>query len=59
MLGLTYPFVFGCDGCDAEVEVTRNEATDLYPNPDSLDVLDVVLRQKHSWTKTDGLLPRL
>ena len=51
MPGLTYPFVFECDGCGAEVEVTRSEATDLWTDPDSLNAVDVVLEQEHGWMK--------
>jgi len=51
MPGLSYPFVFECDGCGAEATVTRAEARDFFPNPDSLDAVDEVLIQKHGWTK--------
>jgi hypothetical protein len=51
MPGLTYPFVFECSGCEAEVEVTRAEVTDLWPDPDSLEAVDVALKQEHGWTK--------
>lgn len=51
MPGLSYPFVFECDGCEAEVTVTRAQARDLFPNPDSLDAVDEVLIQVHGWTK--------
>jgi hypothetical protein len=49
--GLSYPFVFACESCGTEVEVTRAEARDLSSNPDSLDAVDVVLRQEHRWMK--------
>lgn len=51
MPGLSYPFVFECDGCDAEATVTRAQARDLFPNPESLDAVDEVLIQEHGWTK--------
>jgi len=50
MPGLSYPFVFKCDACSAEVTVTRAQARALFPNPDSLDAVDVVLEQEHGWT---------
>jgi hypothetical protein len=46
MPGLSYPFVFECEECDTETTVTRAEARDLYPNPDSLTAVDEVLQQE-------------
>ncbi len=51
MPGLSYPFVFECESCDRETTVTRAEARDLYPNPDSLTAVDVVLEQEKGWTQ--------
>ena len=51
MSGLSYPFVFECDECGAETSVTRAEARDLYPNPDSLTAVDEVLQQEKGWTQ--------
>lgn len=52
MPGLSYPFVFSCDGgCGAEVKVTRAQVRDLFPNPDSLEAVDMALRHEHGWTK--------
>jgi hypothetical protein len=51
MPGLSYPFVFECDSCGVEVEVTRDQATYMYPDPDNVDAVDVVLEQVHGWTK--------
>lgn len=51
MAGLSYPFVFACKNCGTEIEVTRAEARDLFPNPDSLDAVNEVLIQRHGWTK--------
>ncbi len=50
MPGLSYPFVFECKKCGAEATVTRTEARDLYPNPDSLTAVDEVLQQEKGWT---------
>jgi len=50
MAGLSYPFVFESDKCEAEATVTRAEARDLYPNPDSLTAVDEVLQQEKGWT---------
>jgi len=52
MPGLTYPFVFECEECGTEATVTRAEARDLYPNPDSLTAVDEVLGQKKGWTQS-------
>ena len=49
--GLFYPFVFTCESCGTEVKVTRAEARDLSSNPDSLDAVDMALRQEHRWMK--------
>jgi hypothetical protein len=51
MAGLTYPFVFECEKCGIEATVTRTQARDLYPNPDSITAVDVVLEQELGWTK--------
>jgi hypothetical protein len=51
MPGLSYPFVFECESCDRETTVTRAEARDLYPNPDSLTAVDMVLEQEKGWTQ--------
>ncbi|MCS3613526.1 hypothetical protein GGP50_003300 [Salinibacter ruber] len=51
MPGLTYPFVFECEECSTEATVTRAEARDLYPNPDSLTAVDEVIEQKKGWTQ--------
>lgn len=51
MPGLSYPFAFKCDECGAEATVTRAEARNLHPNPDSLTAVDEVLQQKRGWTK--------
>ncbi len=51
MPGLSYPFVFECNECGAETSVTRAEARDLYPNPDSLTAVDEVLQQEKGWTQ--------
>jgi len=48
---LSYPFVFSCHECEAETTVTRAEARDLYPNPDSLTAVDEVLEQEKGWTQ--------
>jgi len=50
MAGLSYPFVFECEKCGTETTVTRAEARDLYPNPDSLTAIDEVLQQEKGWT---------
>jgi hypothetical protein len=49
-MGLSYPFHFACDACGAEVSVTRAEARDLWPDPDSHDAVEVALEQEHGWT---------
>jgi hypothetical protein len=46
MPGLTYPLAFKCENCGTETTVTRAEARDLYPNPDSLTAVDEVLQQQ-------------
>ena len=46
MPGLSYPFVHECCGCGNETTVTRDDARDLYPDPDSLNAVDVVLEQR-------------
>jgi hypothetical protein len=51
MPDLTYPFVFECESCGTEATVTRAEARDLYPNPDSLTAVDEVLEQEKGWTQ--------
>jgi hypothetical protein len=33
------------------VKVTRQQARDLSPNPDSIDAVDAVLQKKHGWAK--------
>jgi hypothetical protein len=53
MPGLSYPFVFECDKCEAEATVTRAEAQDLYPNPDSLTAVDEALQQQKGWTNDE------
>lgn len=50
MPGLSYPFVFLCERCGEETTVTRSEARDLYPNPDSLNAPDMVLEQR-GWVR--------
>jgi hypothetical protein len=50
---LSHPFVFECEKCSAEATVTRTEARDLYPNPDSLTAVDEVLHQEKGWTNDE------
>ena len=52
MPGLTYPFIFECEECGTEATVTRAEARDLYPNPDSLTAVDEVLEQEKGWAQS-------
>jgi Zn finger protein HypA/HybF involved in hydrogenase expression len=52
MSGLSYSFVFECEECGTEATVTRTEARDLYPNPDSLTAVDEALQQEKGWTKS-------
>lgn len=51
MPGLSYPFFFSCESCGERVKVTRQQARDLSPNPDSIDAVDAVLQKKHGWAK--------
>jgi len=46
MPGLSYPFVYECSGCGNETTVTREDARGYYPDPDSLNAVDVVLEQR-------------
>ena len=46
MPGLTYPFVYERSNCGAGTTVTREDARGLYPDPDSLDAVEVVLEQR-------------
>lgn len=46
MPGPSYPFVYKCSNCDNKTTVTRTDAPNLYPNPDSINALDVVLEQR-------------
>ena len=39
-------FVHECSGCDREATITRTDARGLYPDPDSLNAVDVVLEQR-------------
>ena len=57
MAGLTYPFVYECSNCDTEITITRTEAHDVHPNPDSLNSHALVLRTR-GWMRDEieGLL---
>jgi hypothetical protein len=57
MPGLDYPFVYECSNCDSETTITRSEARDLHPNPDSLNAHALVLRNR-GWMRNEleGLL---
>lgn len=46
MPGLSSPFVHECSGCGNETTVTREDARGYYPDPDSLNAVDVVLEQR-------------
>lgn len=50
MHGLAYPFVFKCSGCGAETQVTREDASDMHPDPDSQGALGIALQQR-GWLK--------
>jgi hypothetical protein len=52
MPGLSYPFVYECSGCGNETTVTRDDARGLYPDPDSLNAVDVVLEQR-GWMRDE------
>lgn len=56
MPGLSYPFFFSCSSCGTRVEVTRSQALDLHPNPDSHNAVDMVLTQEHGWTKDHSMV---
>ncbi len=45
---LSYPFTYECNSCGAETRVTRADARDRHPNPESLDAPKNVL-QKRGW----------
>lgn len=47
---VSHLFVFECEEYATEATVTRAEARDLYPNPDSLTAVDEVLQQEKGWT---------
>lgn len=49
---LDYPFVFECSNCDVETTVTRQDARDLYPDPDSIDAVHMVLRDR-GWLRDE------
>jgi len=53
MPGLSYPFVYECSGCGNETTVTREDARGYYPDPDSLNAVDVVLKQR-GWMRGEG-----
>ena len=53
--GLSYPFVYECSGCGNETTVTRGDARGLYPDPDSLNAVDVVLEQR-GWMRMEEML---
>lgn len=46
MPGLTYPFVYKCSNCDNVATITRSEAQDVHPNPDSINAHALVLRTR-------------
>lgn len=50
MPGLSYPFVYECSNCGTETTVTRTDARDYYPNPDSFNAVEVVLEQR-GWVR--------
>ena len=50
MSGLNYPYVFECNGCGEQVEITRSDAREVVPNSKSLDAITEVLRQTYRWS---------
>ena len=40
------PFVHECSSCGSETTVTREDARGPYPDPNSLNAVDVVLEQR-------------
>lgn len=50
MPGLTSPFGYECSNCNREPTVARWEARGLYPYPDSMNDLGVVL-QEQGWMR--------
>jgi hypothetical protein len=50
MPDLSYPFVYECSGCEAEITVSREDARGLYPDPDSFNAVEVVL-QERGWMR--------
>jgi len=57
MPGLSYPFVYECSNCGAETTITRTEARDVHPNPDSINAHTLALRAR-GWMRDEieGLL---
>lgn len=53
MPGLSYPFIFECPHCDRETTVKRVDALSAYPDPNSLEAIDVVLASR-GWVKCMG-----
>ncbi len=50
MPGLSYPSVYECANCDRETPVTREDASGLYPHPNSKNASEVVL-QERGWMR--------
>ena len=42
----SYPFVYECSNCGDETTVTREDAHGFYPDPDSLNAVEVVLQER-------------
>ena len=57
MAGLTYPFVYECTNCNTQTTITRTQAHDVHPNPDSINAHILVLRTQ-GWMRDEigGLL---
>ena len=42
----SYPFAYKRSNCDQETNITRTDASGLYPDPNSSNAVEVVLEQR-------------